>query len=207
MRAIATSCVNSPTVFHVRTAPPAVELDEPSLGVGPVPISACSTAPSDADKMQCAHGYSGCIGVSMKGVQPESRASPSALRMAVIGLQKLKAYFASKTAISASSMAIAAKAKKRALSVTSRPGAFATERATGQYTAGAVASQNFAMAVCSCVRLEPFIAPSALTSSKSLLHTSLFKSGGGLGRNWSPLFITHGRRLPQCGTAGFAVGT
>ena len=54
----------------VRTAPPAVELDELSFGAGPAPISACSTAPSDADTMQCAHGYSGCIGVSMKGVQP-----------------------------------------------------------------------------------------------------------------------------------------
>ena len=56
---------------------------------GRSPISASSTAPSAADTMQWAHGYSGCIGVSMNGVQPGSRASPSALRMAVTGRQKL----------------------------------------------------------------------------------------------------------------------
>ena len=104
-------------------------------------------------------------------------------------------------------MAIAAMASSRALSVTSRPGAVATERATGQYTAGAVASQNRAMAVCSGVRLELLIPPSALISSKSRFHTSLVKPGGGPGRNWSPLVITHGRRLPQWGTAGDEVGT
>src|SRR4029453_12979447 len=122
MRATATSATNSLTLFHVRTAPPAVELAELSLGAGPEPISAASTAPSEVDTMQWAHGYSGCIGVSMNGIQPGSRASPSALRMAVTGRQKLKAYLASKTAISASSIAIAAKASRRALSVTSRPG-------------------------------------------------------------------------------------
>jgi hypothetical protein len=41
-------------------------------------------------------------------------------------------YFASNTAISASSMAMAATANRRALSLGSRPGAVATERATGQ---------------------------------------------------------------------------
>ena len=35
----------------------------------PLSISAASTAASDADTMKCAHGYSGCIGVSMNGVQ------------------------------------------------------------------------------------------------------------------------------------------
>src|SRR5678816_1988129 len=79
MRATATSCVKSRTLVHVRTAPPAVELAELSFGAGPAPISAASTAPSDPDTMQWAHGYSGCIGVSMNGVQPGSRASPSAL--------------------------------------------------------------------------------------------------------------------------------
>src|SRR5215510_2470364 len=68
MRATATSATNSSALFQVRTAPPAVELDELSTGVGPLPISAASTAASDADTMQCAHGYSGCIGVSMNGV-------------------------------------------------------------------------------------------------------------------------------------------
>jgi hypothetical protein len=52
--------------------------------------------------------------------------------MAVTGRQKLYVYLASKTAMSASSMAIAATASSRALSVTSRPGAATTEGATGQ---------------------------------------------------------------------------
>src|SRR6266850_1068259 len=137
MRATATSRVNSPTLFQVRTAPPAIGLDELSFGVGPPPISASSTAPRDADTMQWAQGYSGCIGVSMNGVQPASRSvallpSLSALRIAVIGRQRLYVYLASNTAISASSMAIAASANKRAFAATSRPGAFPTERATGQ---------------------------------------------------------------------------
>jgi len=50
------------------------------------------TAPTAADSMQWAHGYSGCIGVSMNGSQEASRSvaslpSMSPLRMAVIGLQ------------------------------------------------------------------------------------------------------------------------
>jgi hypothetical protein len=73
-------------------------------------------------------------------------------------------YLASKTAISASSMAIAASANRRALSVTPRPGAPATERAIGQYTTGAVASKNLATAVCSAVRWVLALAPSALIS-------------------------------------------
>ena len=68
----------------------------------------------------------------MNGAQPGSRASPSALRIAVTGRQKLYVYLASNTAISASSMAIAASASRRALSLGSRPGTAATERATGQ---------------------------------------------------------------------------
>src|SRR5512132_3186927 len=99
-------------------------------------------------------------------------------------------------------MAIAARASRRALSVTSRPGAVATERATGQYTTGAVASQNWAIAVCSGVRWLLSFPPSALISLKSRFHTSLVRAGGGPGRNSSPLVITHGRRLPQWGTAG-----
>src|SRR5215470_7461664 len=132
MRATATSDTKSPTPFQLRTAPPAVELAELSLGVGPEPISAASTALIAPDTMQWAQGYSGCIGVSMNGSQPGSPASPSVLRMAVTGRQKLYVYLASNTAISPSSMAIAANANNRALSLTSRPGTFATERATGQ---------------------------------------------------------------------------
>src|SRR5256885_14262366 len=125
MRATAASWVKSFTVAHVRTAFWAVTLVELSFGLGPLPISAASTAPSDDDTMQCAHGYSGCIGVSMNGVQPGSRVVASLpswpLRMAVTGRQKLYWYLASNTAMSASSIAIAATANRRALSVTSRP--------------------------------------------------------------------------------------
>src|SRR5262245_54857586 len=136
MRATATSAANSSGVFQVRTAPPAVELDELSAAAGPVPISATSTAASEAETMQWAQGYSGCIGVSMNGVQPASRVAGSLpsrpFRIAVTGRQKLYVYLASNTAISASSIAMPATASRRALSVTSRPGAVATDRATGQ---------------------------------------------------------------------------
>src|SRR5262250_3447036 len=115
MRATATSRTNSSTLDHVRSTPPAAELAELSFGDGRPASSASSTAPSDADTMQWAHGYSGCIGVSMNGVQLGSRSvaslpSRSPLRMAVIGRQRLYVYLASKTATSASSMAIAATA-------------------------------------------------------------------------------------------------
>ena len=81
-------------LVHVRTVPDAVGLAELSVGTGPTPSSASSTAPREADTMQWAHGYSGCIGVSMNGVQPGSRVvaslpSRSPLRMAVIGRQRL----------------------------------------------------------------------------------------------------------------------
>ena len=63
-------------------------------GTGPLPISARSTAPVAAERMQCAHGYSGCMEVSMSGAHDGSRyvallPSMSALRIAVIGRQKL----------------------------------------------------------------------------------------------------------------------
>src|SRR3989442_15743214 len=91
MRATATSCTKSSTLVHVRTAPAAAGLAELSIGVGPAPISAASTAPSAPDTMQWAQGYSGCIGVSMNGVQLGSRASSSPLRMAGIGRPRLLA--------------------------------------------------------------------------------------------------------------------
>src|SRR4029450_900140 len=116
MGATATSWTKSATLLHVRTAPAAAGLAELSF-TGPVPTSLSRTAPRAPDTMQCAHGYSGCIGVSMKGIHPGSPASPSVLRMAVTGRQKLYVYLASNTAISASSMAMAASASTRALSL------------------------------------------------------------------------------------------
>src|SRR5262245_35601613 len=137
MRATATSRTNSSTLAHVRSTPPAVELVELSFGDGRLASSASSTAPSDADTMQWAHGYSGCIGVSMNGVQLGSRSvaslpSRSPLRMAVTGRQELDVYLASKYKTSPSSIAVAAAATGRSFSVTSRPGVAATERTTGQ---------------------------------------------------------------------------
>ncbi len=65
-----------------------------SVGVGPRPISASSTAPTAPETMQWAQGYSGCIGVSMSGSHAASRSvaslpSMSPLRIAVTGRQKL----------------------------------------------------------------------------------------------------------------------
>src|SRR5262245_45764313 len=103
MRACATSAMNSSVLRQVRTAPPAVELDELRVGGRPLPSSAASTVPSEAETMQCAHGYSGCMGVSMNGSQTASRVAGSSplrpLRMAVTGRQKLYVYLASNTAI------------------------------------------------------------------------------------------------------------
>ena len=70
--------------------------------------------------------------VDERASSPDRAASPSALRIAVTGRQKLYVYLASNTAISASSMAIAASAKSARV-VAQRCGrATATERATGQ---------------------------------------------------------------------------
>ena len=43
--ALATSCVNSAMVAHERVTPGAVGLVVESRGIGPLPTSACSTAP------------------------------------------------------------------------------------------------------------------------------------------------------------------
>ena len=59
--------------------------------------------------MQCAHGYSGCIGVLSIGCHVASRSvaelpSISPLRIAVIGRQNSYLYFASSTAMMQSSL-------------------------------------------------------------------------------------------------------
>src|SRR5256885_2950980 len=115
MRAIFTSSMNSLTLFHSRTWPSRVGLVDESLGTAVLPSSAMRTAPIAPDDTQWAHGYSGCIGVLMKGVHPASATIALfpliwPLRMAVTGRQKLYAYLASNTAINASSTAIEAAA-------------------------------------------------------------------------------------------------
>src|SRR5947207_5780735 len=73
--------------------------------------------------MQCANGYSGCIGVLSIGCHVASCSvaslpSMSPLRMAVIGRQKAYLYLASMTAIAASASAAVVTVMKRALSMT-----------------------------------------------------------------------------------------
>src|SRR5882672_3764244 len=102
MRATFTSSMKSATLVHSRTMPLAVGLLDESFGAGCPPSSAFSTAPTAPASMQCAHGYSGCMGVLTKGDQPRSAAAllfPAvcSLRIAVTGRQKLYVYLASKT--------------------------------------------------------------------------------------------------------------
>ncbi|MDT4858995.1 hypothetical protein FQZ97_934890 [compost metagenome] len=135
MRACATSCMKSSGLFQRRTTPGSVALVVLSTGSGPLRPSAFSTVATVPARMQCAQGYSGCIGVSISGAQLASRSVPSwpsrsPLRIAVTGRQKLWWYLASTTAIRASSMDCATTAKSRALASTSRPGCSATERTT-----------------------------------------------------------------------------
>ena len=63
-------------------------------GMSSVPSAALITPETLPLRMQCAHGYSGCIGVLSIGCQVASRSvaglpSISPLRIAVIGRQKL----------------------------------------------------------------------------------------------------------------------
>src|SRR5262245_50727556 len=72
---------------------------------------------------QCAHGYSGCIGVLSIGCHAASRSvvalpSISPLRIAVTGRQNAYLYLASIRTIIASASATAIVAMKRALSTT-----------------------------------------------------------------------------------------
>src|SRR5258705_3231530 len=115
MRATFPSSMKSATLVHSRIMPLAVGLLDKSFGAGFPASSAFSTAPSAPDITQCAQGYSGCIGVLMKGDQPRSAEvlvlpAVCSLRIAVTGRQKLYVYFASKIAIIASSAAIVAAA-------------------------------------------------------------------------------------------------
>jgi hypothetical protein len=81
-------------VFQRRAAFFAVGLVVTSTGVAPLPISACSTAPTAPARIAWPLGYSGCIGASTSEAQEASRSvaslpSMSPLRIAVAGRQKL----------------------------------------------------------------------------------------------------------------------
>src|SRR5262249_45955590 len=120
---------------HLRVTPGAVGLVR-EISPTSLPATPCRTAETAAEVMQCAQGYSGCIGVSPSGNHEASRGVArllvwSGLRMAVTGRQRLYAYLASKTAIIASAPAIDTRAKRRAQSTTSMSFAIATCRIIG----------------------------------------------------------------------------
>ncbi len=107
MRAFETSCTTSSVRVQWRVTPGKVLLIVLKVGSGSVPTSMRMMVAMVAAIMQCAHGYSGWMGVTISGNHPGSRSvaalsSRSPLRMAVMGRQKLKKYLASKTAISVS---------------------------------------------------------------------------------------------------------
>src|ERR1700704_4214633 len=110
-------------LVHRCVTPGAVGLVMATSGMSAVPSTASMAEATAPLMMQCAHGYSGCIGVLSIGCHVASRSvaalpSMSPLRMAVIGRQNAYLYLASKTAIRASASAAAITAMKRALSIT-----------------------------------------------------------------------------------------
>src|SRR6187455_2381900 len=166
-------------------------------GTSPAPNSASSTAPTAADEMQCAHGYSGCSGVSSSGnhcgaASVASLPSVAARRIAVIGRQKAYSYFASNTATNESMAATFASANSRARSTVDSDCDDASERTTGFHDAGPVIDQKSAVSVCAPERSSLSLAPSRLTSAKSRVQISLVSFGGGAGRNSEGVRIDHG---------------
>src|ERR1700730_10519376 len=103
--------------------PGAVGLVMAISGISAVPSTALTAPATEPLWMQCAHGYSGCIGVGAIGCQVATRSvaglpSISPLRIAVIGRQKLQWYFASNAAMLASVSPTDTSAINRALSTT-----------------------------------------------------------------------------------------
>src|SRR6185503_2801027 len=181
-------------------------------GTSPVPNSASSTAPTAADEMQCAHGYSGCSGVSSSGnhsgtASVASLPSMSARRIAVIGRQNAYAYLASNTATNESMAATFAIAKSLARSTGDICRDEAKERTTGFHAAGPVIDQKRASSVCAAVRWLLSLAPRRSTSAKSRAQRSLVNFGGGAGLNCAPDCIDHGSTSGHSEETGKLVGT
>src|SRR5436190_8937438 len=177
-----------------------------------LPATPSNTAATADEVMQCAQGYSGCIGVSPSGSQPGSRGVRglplwSAFRMAVTGRQKLKAYFASNTAMNASPAAIDASAKSRAQSSRFICLCAATCCTMGLKVRGPARNQNFAMSVCSAERVLLLSPPISRISLKSRVQVSELSAGGGAGRNCAALDITHVVKPLTVDESGNAVGT
>src|SRR5262245_53623455 len=197
---------------HRCTTPGAAALVIEITGISPAPSSASSTAPTAADEMQCAQGYSGCSGVSSSGTQPVSASvaslpSISARRIAVIGRQKPYSYFASNTATNESMAATFTSANKRARSTVDNGCDEASERTTGFHDAGPVIDQKSAVSVCEAERSLLSLAPRRLTSAKSRAQTSLVSFGGGAGLNSDGERIAHGFTSGHSEAMGMLVGT
>src|SRR5262245_32309036 len=155
--------------FQVRVTPGAVGLIIVTGSISPLPNSASRTVATAVAVMQWAHGYSGCMGVSISGIQVGSVSvaallSMSPLRIAVIGRQKSYANFASNTAIYASAPAMCARANNRAFSTRVSFLVAARVRMTGFHAGGPVMIQNRPTLVCSAVRLLLLLPPISLIS-------------------------------------------
>src|SRR5689334_2996775 len=176
------------------------------------PSTPRSTAATAADEMQCAHGYSGCIGVSPSGTQLRSRGVAglpvrSALRIAVTGRHRLYVYFASNTAMNASAAAIETSACTRARSVRSSFDAASACCTTWFHVPGPVMNQKRATSVWLGVRTVLVSAPTSRISLRSRVQVSEVSDGGGPGRNSAPLAMTHGLHAPIVDPATAVVGT
>src|SRR5262245_41231897 len=132
-----------------------------------------------------ADGYSGCGGVARKESQFGSGVirNPSALRMALIGRQKLYVYFESQQAIAASAAAMFKRANIRAVSKMDSFLAAATWLAIGFQIAVADAGHHIATSVSGAIRTTLFWTPMSFTSLTSIAYRSLSSAGGGPTRN------------------------
>src|SRR3979490_3211976 len=155
------------------------------------------TVATAEEEMQCAQGYSGCIGVSPKGAHDASRGVAlfslrSALRIAVIGRHRLKAYLASNTAMKAALVARGGSANRRAQSTRFKSLDAATCRRMGFQVCGPLVNQKRPMSVCSAVRRALVRPPISRISFTSFVHVGELSAGGDAGRNCAPVFITQG---------------
>ena len=132
-----------------------------------------------------AEGYSGNGGVARKGTQFGSGVirNPSALRIALIGRQKLYVYFVSQQAIAASAAAMFRRANNRAFSEIDRPLPAATWLAIGFQMITADGGHHIATSVSRPRRTALFWAPRSFTSFTPLTYRSLLTTGGGPKRN------------------------
>src|SRR5262245_20645276 len=149
-----------------------------------------------------ADGYSGCGGVARKESQFGSGVirNPSALRMALIGRQKLYVYLESQQAIAASAAAMFRRANIRALSEMDSFLAAATWLAIGFQMIVAEEPHHIATSVSGPIRTTLFWAPMFFTSLTSITCTLLSSAGGGPRRNCDWLLITQGVTRPQPGS-------